>query len=85
MKKLCIRLAKTKWNKIKGAEHVDEIVRDFKTIEECKKYLNGINDTSLLITEKHFVVKCENSVEIVITENIENYYTSYFWWISTID
>lgn len=51
-------------------------------LQQIKK---GNSFLSHLIQEKHTITRGTESVQLIISDNIRNYYTEYFWWISTED
>jgi hypothetical protein len=76
MKNLCIRFAKTEWSKLCG--HKDYNVTN---VRKCKT----MNEAEVHLTEMHTMTTGEESVQIIVSDNIREYYTEYFWWISTED
>lgn len=85
MKKLCIRLAKTEWSKLCGSEYKQEVKGTFKTMSECQSYLDGVLEAAERIKDKHSINRSADAVQLIITENVRDYYTELFWWISTED
>ena len=68
-----------------GSDYNQEIKKAFNTMAECKAYLDGVIETIERIEDKPTITKSSDSVQLIITDNIRNYYTEYFWWISTED
>lgn len=86
MKSLCIRFAKTEWSKLCGRKEYNvQVVRECKTMNEALAYLQGVVEAETYIRDNHKIMTGNESVQIIITDNIRNYYTEYFWWISTKD
>ena len=86
MKRLCIRFAKTEWSKLCGRKDYNvTIVRSCKTMNEAKAYLEGVCEAEVHLTEMHTITTGESSVQIVVSDNIREYYTEFFCWISTED